>query len=96
MKKFPGWFGGSGRSSRRSKKDTLTCPLRRDPDVRLELVGVGDVLVDRVGVLHVVPPSSELMSLMSACMPSSSPGGERRRVVVGVGDIQLAVACPPP
>src|SRR3954463_9425264 len=53
MKKFPGWFGGGGRAGAGGEERGepaveerhVDLPLRRHADVRLELVGVGDVLV---------------------------------------------------
>ena len=74
MKKFPGWFGGSGWSSRRSKKDTLTWPFGVTRMYGWNWSALVTSWLTLAGVLHVEPPLNELRSLMSACMPSSSPG----------------------
>src|SRR5215212_7111010 len=72
MKKLPGWFGGSGSSRRRSKNDTLTCPRRVTRTYGWNWSAFDRSLLTRFALLHVVPPSNELSSSMSACMPSSS------------------------
>src|SRR3954451_4335732 len=71
MKKLPGWLGWSGSSRRRSKNDTSTWPRRVTRTYGWNWSAFDRSLLTFFGLLHVVPPSNELSSLMSACMPSS-------------------------
>src|SRR5215217_1146330 len=72
MKKFPGWLGWSGSSRRRSKKLTFTWPRGVTRTYGWNWSAFDRSLFTRLGALQVAPPSNELSSLMSACMPSSS------------------------
>src|SRR5215211_1408182 len=75
MKKFPGWSGASGASRRRSKNETLTCPLFVARTYGWNWSALVRSWLTRSGVLHHAPPSSEDVILMSACSPSSSDAG---------------------
>src|SRR5215207_3861213 len=75
MKKFPGCSGGSRRSRRRSKNDTLTWPRRVARTYGWNWSAFVPSWLTVAGTLHVRPRSYEAESLMSACMPSSSKAG---------------------
>jgi len=72
MNVFPGWAGGRGRSSRRSKKDTSTWPLGVTRTYCWNWSAFVWSWLTRTGAVQVVPPSLETVSLTSACAPSSS------------------------
>src|SRR5215213_8076568 len=61
MKKFPEWFGGSGRSNRRSKNDTFTCPRRVTRTYGWNWSAFVTSWFTRLGSVHVAPPSPERM-----------------------------------
>src|SRR3954451_14800265 len=66
MKKFPGWFGGAGWASPRSKKDTSTCPFGVTRTYGWNWSAFVVSWLTLAGALHVEPLSKELISLMSA------------------------------
>src|SRR5215218_6970359 len=67
MKKLSG-------SYRRSKKNTLSCPFFVARAYGWNWSALPVSWLTFVGALQVAPPSSDRVSLMSACMPSTSPG----------------------